>query len=97
MPRRIVVTVAVVLESAVGGLVLKSGLRIAGTATAGLLGVGCACGGWAAGLGWGCWAAGPPLGGFRAPVLQAPKPHSAPLAPSHACTALPLPHPLLTI
>lgn len=36
----VVVTVAVVLESAVGGLVLKSGLRVIGTAGAGLLGVG---------------------------------------------------------
>ena len=51
-------TVAVVLESAVGGLVLKSGLRIAGTATAGLLGVGCAPAG-AGQLGW-AGAAGPP-------------------------------------
>jgi hypothetical protein len=34
--------VCVVLESAVGGLVLKSGLRVAGTAAAGLLGMGCA-------------------------------------------------------
>lgn len=38
--RRVVVTVAVILESAVGGLVLKSGLRILATCTAGLLGVG---------------------------------------------------------
>lgn len=36
--------VAVVLESAVGGLVLKSGLRVIGTVGAGLLGVGCAPG-----------------------------------------------------
>lgn len=37
---RAVVTVAVVLEPAMGGLVLKSGLRIAGTTLAGFLGVG---------------------------------------------------------
>lgn len=40
LPRRAVVTVAVVLEPAMGGLILKSGLRVAGTTLAGFLGVG---------------------------------------------------------
>ena len=39
-PRSRALPVAVILESAVGGLVLKSGLRTLGTSLAGLLGMG---------------------------------------------------------
>lgn len=39
-PRRVVLTVIFVLEGSVGGHILKSGLRVLATTSAGLLGVG---------------------------------------------------------